>query len=1514
MSSHRHLELLEVVPSQFAEDEINLAIPKKLFFRDFCSQHPNSCIDLSGWLLTADVFLMLKMKCNAEVESLVLDDALGFETSDIDNLRGSLQKLESFSLRNTINMSVRLGQVCGSWLSLTELDVSQCSIEPNFFKTIAKTCKKLSKLICHKCPNLDDFELQSIGECIAHHRQLTHVDLSQCNDFSDEGILSMTTLGQFILKFLCLSGCRSLTSLAITGLRKRMPSLTHLDISSMLVQQSPFEWISEGCQYLLILDVSRSLELDDIALSILGSKCGAIEKLNVSHCPRITDAGIVSFFQNFLGSMKYLDLSGNITCGGASLVAIATKSSSMKTLKINGLSQVSGKDFLSLWANTPNLENFEMAVNLRSTTLHRHSMIPHISDDTILKSSCTKLMSLKLTGAVLVTDVGAIAISQRCKNLTRLDISYCMDITNQLLITLGVYSKELIRLNITGCGKVSDIGMAGLCCGCTKLTCLEASGCVKLTDESSKAICRLLALETLSLRGCDYLTDTSIIRIAKSCKKLKHLDISNLDFVTQTAISAISANCPNILSLSSESCAISSHEFLQATIYRFPCVQPVKMRCKVEVRARPIFEYNKFIASMDRYHIYAKRLQRFSKFVSKNSWIKLYNLLRKQSSTKVQALFRGNKSRQESSALLGARLDTNVKATRLQKAMRRLFGIKYAKDKLNRRKLEDASRRLLQRAFRGYAIRIRTRQRFIKLYENYQKLGLIFYKYWIMANSRFLHRQILMVQAHFRGWPIFMNFKVAKSGFIKLQRLTREIRWRKQTIFTQYNFRKLERMKIHDAATTIKIFIRAVIFNRNILPFTVFCARYYDNLCSDQEWSALRIQTQWRRFSASMQVKTIVTRKAKILQGQIKLLVLYKGYLVRKRLRRSRFVTKALIRMCRKRCRLIVGLPAKKIQQLYRLFRFRMDRIAAARTIERVGRGHLGRNKWRAKMFVLKTIAADRIVRYYRRYIARSERKKLWKIQHRAARKIQHNVRMRLINNWESKRRINAGKNARLRREALQAKADLLTERRIRVVGNIRLRQHNKYARVIQKCYRKYKHDKDKRDNAKKRRQENAVKAREELKEIKANRRWGILPKISRTINETLRKLRKIVVTEDDIPREDNPRLTNGILKFQTRSIVQEGIVELALTLGETEKTTFTKQNIQSMHSEQPYFEMIDGDLSGSLELGLHIWVRNGHGVGCICTLEVSNKPQTSLVALRAREKDLRSKGFRLAWHKNVHVELKGECTVMLGKGGFAIRDIHIAQDETEEQLLEKRGFQLVQDLHQFNLPTSIWAHSRQPFSEDGLYKYGTLTAMDWFDKRMIRCIQAFNLSEGDVLGLRVVFEGMQGMNVSYFLSVKEIFNHMGYPWKRICEWVVAGVNPGNPEQLSFSEYVQMVCYFCLFGKKELFRFVFGAIDLDQKAYLRKEEFCSLIEDLTEGTESNVRLWQLQYKHFSDPKLGYMFYNHFEAFGTNYNMVMFQVERLHELLQSKNLGQLFWDRKREQYKVIREDLGVKLVA
>ena len=60
--------------------------------------------------------------------------------------------------------------------------------------------------------------------------------------------------------------------------------------------------------------------------------------------------------------------------------------------------------------------------------------------------------------------------------------------------------------------------------------------------------------------------------------------------------------------------------------------------------------------------------------------------------------------------------------------------------------------------------------------------------------------------------------------------------------------------------------------------------------------------------------------------------------------------------------------------------------------------------------------------------------------------------------------------------------------------------------------------------------------------------------------------------TTELIPDEDNPRLVNAVLKYQVKTILQEGIVEIKMTLGELEMKSFQQSQTQLSNAHLPHF------------------------------------------------------------------------------------------------------------------------------------------------------------------------------------------------------------------------------------------------------------------------------------------------------------------------------------------------------
>lgn len=76
-------------------------------------------------------------------------------------------------------------------------------------------------------------------------------------------------------------------------------------------------------------------------------------------------------------------------------------------------------------------------------------------------------------------------------------------------------------------------------------------------------------------------------------------------------------------------------------------------------------------------------------------------------------------------------------------------------------------------------------------------------------------------------------------------------------------------------------------------------------------------------------------------------------------------------------------------------------------------------------------------------------------------------------------------------------------------------------------------------------------------------------------------------------------------------------------------------------------------------------------------------------------------------------------------------------------------------------------------------------------------------------------------MYLSVIFSLYTIFSSQNYPYNQIAQWVFAAIQPEGKSDIIFSEMVHMVAFFVMLAQKELMKFLFHAVDTDNKQYLR---------------------------------------------------------------------------------------------
>ena len=859
----------------FAFDPSHVYIPKRYFYKDYLCLEPNIFINLSGWQVSSVLFEFLRNELMLTTKKLWLDNTQGITENDILLLK-DFPKLIVLSLKNTVPMTVNIAKtVIGSIKTLRELDISENEVNLSVFKSLGLTCHYLHTLKCAACKGLDDFCLQSIGEMMKRWRVLKHIDFSRSVYFSDEGMLTFLQSAQHLIQSLTISECKSISTLTFSGLRQNFPELTYLDLSRNNYGQTSFEFISEGCRMVKTLNVSQCPEFDDTGMIAIGRKMKHLTHFNMKDCSKVTDHGATGFSQAFRGKLEYLNITNCSLIAEEGALAISTKAGSLVDFRMNGLSKVTSKALLSLWKSCKSLTRFEMASDLKVVVTHRRSMIPHMTDDILAQVGCNQLQILKLSGSVLITDAGMASICKVCTHLSSIDVSYCGMISNDFLNTAATTLPNLKVVIVSGCHKVTDVGLITLTRGVPGLTRIEFGGCSKITDTGVSACATLIDLETIVMRSCDLISNQGILEIAESCKKLQSIDISGLDLVNEDAIAVLVKNCLELIKLNCDGCAIGASAFARIVKPVLPLARPAPASCKLQKRDRHVYEYNKYALQLHYHHIAARKMQRLAVVIHKWAWIKMIRNARNKMANDIQRVFRGHVGRVRFKRIWDARAKFYGDVSQLQKAMRMLIGIYYAKLKAALLRKEAKARGRIQRYYRGHMIRKRYISKMIKAERATNKFGHIAYKYWIIRAARLLHLRIIKSQSIVRMKARYIHYKAMKVAIVVIQVFTRiylkELRQKRaleQAIAQVNETRGLAVLKLQKWYRTLK-------FNWMIAPFTKQCGEYYRDIYEMELYYSQVIQRSYRGYKGRMRAKYIRERPGVLFSAATKIQAMY---------------------------------------------------------------------------------------------------------------------------------------------------------------------------------------------------------------------------------------------------------------------------------------------------------------------------------------------------------------------------------------------------------------------------------------------------------------------------------------------------------------------------------------------------------------------------------------------------------------------------------------------------------------
>ncbi|KAA0050922.1 F-box/LRR-repeat protein 3 [Cucumis melo var. makuwa] len=372
---------------------------------------------------------------------------------------------------------------------LEKLSLKWCLQVTNESLRSISSLPKLETLVMAGCLSVDDAGLQYLEHGCPFLKEL---DISRCDAISSYGLTSILR-GHDGLEQLDASYCFSELSTDSIYRLKNLKCLKAIRLDGTQLSSTFFNVISDHCEYLVELGLSKCLGVTDANIIQLISRCISLKVLNLTCCHSITDAAISK---------------------------TATSCQKLMSLKLESCNMITERSLDQLALNCPLLEE------------------------------------LDLTDCCGVNDKGLECLS-RCSQLLSLKLGLCTNITDKGLIKIGLNCKRIHELDLYRCLGIGDAGLEALSSGCKKLMKLNLSYCNKLTDRGMGYIGLLEELCVLEIRGLHNVTGVGLTAVAAGCKRLVDLDMKQCQNVDDSGFWALASYAHNLRQLNVSSCAVS---------------------------------------------------------------------------------------------------------------------------------------------------------------------------------------------------------------------------------------------------------------------------------------------------------------------------------------------------------------------------------------------------------------------------------------------------------------------------------------------------------------------------------------------------------------------------------------------------------------------------------------------------------------------------------------------------------------------------------------------------------------------------------------------------------------------------------------------------------------------------------------------------------------------------------------------------------------------------------------------
>ncbi len=276
-----------------------------------------------------------------------------------------------------------------------------------------------------------------------------------------------------------------------------------------------------------------------------------LESLNLSGCYNLTDSALEAAFARDAPHLRHLNLSLCKEVSDNALGRIALRCRNLEVLELGGCTKVTNAGLLSV-SHLPRIRK----LNLRSCRQISDAGLGHVAGATDPAFANRRLEELVLQDCQKLTDEALRHIAAGLPRLRTLNLSFCISVTDTGLKSVGRL-RALETLSLRSCDNVSDIGVGFLCedggCG-DSLRDLDVSFCPNVSDAGMKHVSAgMRGLRALSMTTC-AITDEGLRRLCERLADLEVLNIGQCVGVTDAALAKVADSMRSLRSLDLYGC------------------------------------------------------------------------------------------------------------------------------------------------------------------------------------------------------------------------------------------------------------------------------------------------------------------------------------------------------------------------------------------------------------------------------------------------------------------------------------------------------------------------------------------------------------------------------------------------------------------------------------------------------------------------------------------------------------------------------------------------------------------------------------------------------------------------------------------------------------------------------------------------------------------------------------------------------------------------------------------------